>query len=116
MKKTVNGNRQSSGGFIFYRQQGGISMQNLCRKDIEVIGKFSPNGAGVTPLIIVWEDGRKFEIDKVINITKAASLKAGGRGLRYTCRIRHREVMLFMDEYRWFMELEDYKVPGPNTE
>ena len=60
------------------------------------------------PLSIVWEDGRRFVIDKIIDIRHAASLKAGGSGLRYTVRIRNRETFLFLEkdrgQYKWFIE------------
>ena len=58
----------------------------------------------ITPLSIEWEDGRVFEIDRVVQICRAASLKAGGQGIRYTCRIRGRESYLFYEELRWFVE------------
>lgn len=41
----------------------------------------------IFPLVLQWEDGREFEIDKVLDMRPAASLKAGGCGMRYTCRI-----------------------------
>lgn len=58
----------------------------------------------ITPLSILWEDGRTFEIDRVLDIRKAASLKAGGCGIRYSCRIRDKQVYLFDEEGCWFME------------
>ena len=39
------------------------------------------------PRAVQWEDGRVFAIDKVLDVRPAASLKAGGQGMRYTCRI-----------------------------
>ena len=51
-----------------------------------------------------WEDGRKFPIDRVMDVRQAASLKAGGQGMRYTCRIAGKEVYLFCDEGKWFLE------------
>jgi len=58
----------------------------------------------ITPRILHWEDGRQFEIDKVYDVRQAASLKAGGVGLRYTCKIAGKQVYLFCDEGRWFVE------------
>jgi hypothetical protein len=43
-------------------------------------------------------------VDRVIDVRRAASLKAGGTGLRYICRICGRTVALFNDENKWFME------------
>jgi hypothetical protein len=57
-----------------------------------------------TPLSIIWKDGRSFEIDRILDIRRAASLKAGGVGERYTCRVRNKQIYLFDEEGCWFME------------
>ena len=60
------------------------------------------------PLALVWENGIRYKIDKVVDICQAASLKAGGAGLRYKIRVRDRETYLFLEEdktgIKWFME------------
>ena len=60
------------------------------------------------PLSFVWEDGQRYEIDRVLDIRQAASLKAGGAGLRYTIRVRNKETFMFLEEdgglHKWFME------------
>ena len=71
--------------------------------DIEVVAKHDKAGR-IQPLILVWEDGRKFPIDRVMDVRQAASLKAGGQGMRYTCRIAGKEVYVFCDEGKWFVE------------
>ena len=70
---------------------------------VVVIARFDAEG-NITPLTVIWEDGRVFEIDKVLDIRRAASLKAGGIGVRYTCRIRGRETFLWYEEPRWYVE------------
>lgn len=70
---------------------------------VDAIVQFTKEGDKI-PLEIVWEDGRRFEVDRVLDITKAASLKAGGRGVRYTCRIKGKRVYLFLDDDKWFIE------------
>jgi hypothetical protein len=50
------------------------------------------------------EDGRLFEIDYLIDVCQVTSLKGGGLGIRYTCRIRGKHVYLFDDEGKWFGE------------
>ncbi len=63
------------------------------------------NEAGeACPLSIQWEDGREYAVDRVLDVRKAASLKVGGRGTRYTVRIKGRQTYLFEDENRWFVE------------
>lgn len=58
----------------------------------------------IRPLVLTWVDGRKFEIDRVLDVRQAPSLKGGGLRIRYTCRIRGKEVYLFDEEGRWFIE------------
>ena len=70
---------------------------------IDVIVKFTKDGLKI-PLSVIWEDGRRFDIDKVLDIRRAASLKAGGQGMRYRCRIRGRETYLWLEEGKWFVE------------
>ncbi|MDD5796102.1 MAG: hypothetical protein PUD24_04125 [Oscillospiraceae bacterium] len=71
---------------------------------VSVEAKFDTDG-NLLPLCICWEDGRKFEIDRITDIRYAASLKSGGTGLRYTCRIRNQMRYLFLDDNRWFIEV-----------
>ena len=71
---------------------------------VEVVVKHAKDGKK-TPLYITWEDGRRYIIDKVIDIRQAASLKAGGRGTRYKCRIYGKETFLWQeDDGKWFVE------------
>ena len=58
----------------------------------------------ILPTEILWEDGRVFPIDRVLEIKRAASLKVGGSGIRYTCRIGRNQTYLFLDDNRWFVE------------
>jgi hypothetical protein len=79
-------------------------MGKMARKIyVEVTARFDQEGS-VIPENIIWEDGRRFEIDRVLDVRPAASLKAGGCGIRYKCRIRGRETFLFLEENRWFVE------------
>lgn len=71
---------------------------------VEVDAKFTPDGQ-LRLLQVIWEDGRKFEIQRVKQCVRAASRKVGGVGLRFTCIIAGGEHYLFYEEnYRWFME------------
>lgn len=70
---------------------------------VEVTVTFDTEGK-ITPVSFKWEDGRVFEIDHVTDVRQAASMKAGGTGIRYTCMLLGREVRLFHEENRWFME------------
>ncbi len=70
---------------------------------LDVIAEHTRCGT-IRPVSIKWADGRIFAIDKVMDVRLAASLKAGGQGIRYTCRIRNKEVYLFCDDGIWFLE------------
>ena len=61
----------------------------------------------IRPLSITWEDGKVYEIAQVKDVRRAASLKAGGAGIRYTCLISNKETYLFLEENRWFVEAKD---------
>lgn len=73
---------------------------------VKVIARFDTDG-NVTPLSVIWEDGTVYKIDKVIDKRKAASLKAGGIGMRYTCRILNQQSYLFYEDPRWFVEAKN---------
>ena len=70
---------------------------------VDVTVKFDKDG-NMQPLSIVWEDGMQYEIDRIIDIRRAASLKAGGQGTRFTCFIEGKRSYLFYEAPRWFME------------
>ena len=48
---------------------------------VEVTVRFDTEGK-ITPLSLLWEDGTVYEIDRVLDVRRAASLKAGGMGMR----------------------------------
>ena len=73
---------------------------------VNVIARHDEQGR-VRPLEGEWEDGRRFEVDRLLDVRRAAALKAGGQGLRYTVRILGRETYLFEDEGRWFVEAKE---------
>jgi len=61
--------------------------------------------AGVMhPQRIVWEDGRKFEITSIPDVRRAASLKAGGSGIRYTCHVGRKDTYLYYEDPKWFVD------------
>lgn len=70
---------------------------------VDVILHHSKEGH-IKPLAIVWANGVKYAIDRVTQITKAASTVAGGTGIRYTCYIQGQPRYLYLEEDRWFIE------------
>ena len=62
---------------------------------VDVLAEFSRDGL-LIPKEITWEDGRKYEITRVKDKRRAASIRAGGVG---------KEIFLFYeDNNMWFME------------
>ena len=70
---------------------------------VEVTARFDVEG-NITPLSVTWEDGTVYEIDRILDKRRAASLKAVGIGMRYTCRISGRQSYLYYEDPRWFVE------------
>ena len=70
---------------------------------VEVIAKTDTQGYTL-PLWVIWDDGRRFEIDKVLDVRPAASLKCGGMGIRYTVRIGGKATYLYFEDPCWFVE------------
>ncbi|MBU2700578.1 hypothetical protein Ga0466249_001670 [Sporomusaceae bacterium BoRhaA] len=71
---------------------------------VKITAEHDTNGT-VRPLEMIWSEGRCFSIDRILDVRKAASLKGGGLGMRYICRICGKQVNLFDDEGRWFIEV-----------
>ena len=71
---------------------------------VDVTAEFSKDGI-LTPKRFVWKDGTIYEIQRVKDMRRAASLKAGGVGMRYTCVIDGQDSYLFYeDNNMWFVE------------
>jgi hypothetical protein len=71
--------------------------------ELNIIVQHLPDGKAI-PKTIIWEDGRRFSIDRILDIRKAAALKCGGVGIRYICRICGKEVPIFEEYGVWFIE------------
>ena len=72
---------------------------------VDVSAEFTKDGM-VIPLSFEWEDGRTFEIDRLIDMQRAASLKVGGIGIRYTIYVCGKLTHIWFDdnEMKWFLE------------
>lgn len=67
--------------------------------------KFMEDGTKI-PMSIKWTDGTTFEIDRVLDVKKCASLKVGDR---YTVRISGKETYLYYEFDKWFVEKKQKK-------
>lgn len=75
----------------------------IIKKYVEVTARYDCAG-NIRPLLIRWEDGRIFEVDRILEVRRAHSPLAGGGGMRYTCRIFNQKTYLYLDQGRWFVE------------
>jgi hypothetical protein len=80
------------------------------KRYVEVISRTDVDGR-VIPLRIVWEDGRRFDIDRVLDARQAHSLKTGGTGMRYTISVGGQSTYLFYEGPRWFVEAKVAEMP-----
>ena len=71
---------------------------------VKVIVDFDIHGK-MTPLKITWPDGRQYDIDRVLDVRMSAA-KSGGSGIRFLCRIQHREVPIYYndDTKQWWCD------------
>lgn len=76
--------------------------QNGGKVYVKVAALFYPDGR-LYPVAFWWENDRRYTIDQVLDICRAAS-QAGGMGMRYTCMVHGSETYLYYEEDRWFME------------
>ncbi len=60
----------------------------------------------IRPLMFRTKDGPVVRIDRILDEREAPSLKAGGQGMRYTCRVGEKQLYLFHDDVYWFIEAE----------
>lgn len=70
---------------------------------VDVVAHYNTDG-DLEPLSFTWENGVKYNIDKVFEHQKAASRKVGGQGTRYRCRVMGKQVYLFLEDGKWFVE------------
>lgn len=77
---------------------------NCSKVYVDVNATFSKDGQ-LKPVSFIWQDGHVYEIQRITDVRRAASLKAGGVGTRYTCVIEGQESYLYYeDNNMWFVE------------
>lgn len=69
---------------------------------VKVLTEIDENGKK-TPKVIDF-GGRKFEVDRVVDIKNCASMKVGGVGERYTIKVGGHTTYLFFENNKWFVE------------
>lgn len=78
--------------------------QEYIKTYVEAIIKVLPDGQK-RPMIIIFENKKKYTVDRVRKITRACATKVGGTGIRYTVEILGTSTFIYEDdEGRWFVE------------
>ena len=72
---------------------------------VGTVVRFDSEGA-ITPLQILWTDGAKYEIDKILKTETTPALRSN-TGFRYLVRIQGQERELGYDGRRWFIMAYD---------
>lgn len=75
----------------------------VAKVNLDILVEHKADGK-VLPKMILWPDGRRFAIDKILEVKQAPALKVGGIGTRYLCRIGGRERAIFEVRGLWFVE------------
>ena len=70
---------------------------------VEVIIRVDEEGNN-HPECITFVDGRKYFIDKTVDVRRACAASVGGTAMRYTVKIGAKTTYLFEDEGKWFVE------------
>lgn len=70
---------------------------------VSVSAEFDKDG-NMKPSVIHLDNGVDIKIKRIKNVTRAASLRAGGQGVRYLCNIGRQDIFLFFEEPKWFIE------------
>ena len=77
---------------------------------VEVIGLCNLDGT-FKPYRFRTQAGETVKIDHISDVRQAASLRSGGQGIRYTCRVRDRMIYLFCETLPtgefWFVEMQN---------
>ncbi|MHB8962874.1 MAG: hypothetical protein ACYC5K_06940 [Saccharofermentanales bacterium] len=58
----------------------------------------------LTPISFCWENGEQYAISRVVDRRRAVSLRSGGCGMRYTCKVDGKLIYLFYDDTVWYLE------------
>lgn len=81
-------------------------MINYKKVYVCVWAEFSVEGK-IRPVCVIWKDGEKYYIDKVIKITSAPSKTGSLLAEKYVCRFgdKTRDLFYIPHERKWFVEI-----------
>ncbi len=81
----------------------------MFKKYVKVTATFDCDGS-LVPNYIFWDDNKRYPIDRITDVRYATSLKAGGCGIRYTCRILGKEQKFFSKKKNCLFKLKKIEV------
>ncbi|MBM7000671.1 hypothetical protein I3I95_11205 [bacterium] len=81
----------------------GGGMHAVSRQNVGCLVEYAPSGVA-TPRVVLWPDGRRFVVERVLGRTKAMSTADGHLGVRYTCLIGGAPRHVYWDGSVWFVE------------
>ncbi len=70
--------------------------------EVSVVARFDLGV--ITPVRIIWRDGRRFAIDRVLDVCEAASTRTAMAGTRYRVLIAGHPHELWRATDRWYVE------------
>ena len=88
--------------------------ENEHKEFVEVRAEHQLDGT-IKPIMFREEDDLYTHIDEIIDVREAPALRAGGQGVRYTCRVQDQAFYLFHDDAYWFIEDSPTTAGGSTT-
>ncbi|MBQ3010069.1 MAG: hypothetical protein IJD81_02630 [Oscillospiraceae bacterium] len=76
---------------------------------VEVYVMFDRDG-NMTPVSVIWENGRIYPIDKVIDVRRCCGERDRAESMRYTISIGNSKTELFYENPAWFVERKKGRV------
>lgn len=71
--------------------------------EVAVIAKFPIDGI-VKPVAVVWEDGRRFDVEKIVDFTQLPKMDASGFRYIYKCIIAGTDRCIYYNDDKWYLE------------
>lgn len=78
-------------------------MEQREKRYVPVVVRFDTEG-NLRPLEIEFDEEHRYQVDRVLDVCRAACQTVGGVGVRYTVRIQGQEKYLWLEKGRWFVE------------
>ena len=84
--------------------------QRLYKKYVDVLTVMGKNEV-LKPVAVLWDNGIKYEIDRVLQIRNKAS-SVGGCGLCYECVIQGRSGICILNAHAGFWRVQSHRPYG----